>query len=66
MTFYGTGGQVTFEAIDPSHFLILSGAEIREPIVADGPFIMNERSQIEAAVGRHRTGEMGRLTPIAD
>jgi len=66
LTFYGTGGQVTFEAIDPSHFLILSGAEIREPIVADGPFIMNERSQIEAAVGRHRTGEMGRLAPIAD
>jgi redox-sensitive bicupin YhaK (pirin superfamily) len=66
LAFYGTGGRVTFEAIDPVHFLILSGAEIREPIVADGPFIMNERSQIEAAVGRHRTGEMGHLAPIAD
>jgi redox-sensitive bicupin YhaK (pirin superfamily) len=57
----GGGGRVTFEALPPSHFLILSGAEIREPVVAEGPFIMNEPSQIEDAVARYRTGAMGRL-----
>jgi hypothetical protein len=32
----------------------------------DGPFIMNERSQIEAAAARCRNGEMGHLSPLAD
>jgi redox-sensitive bicupin YhaK (pirin superfamily) len=58
------GGSVTFAAFPPSHFLVLSGAEIREPVVAKGPFIMNESSQIEAAVARYRAGEMGHLAPL--
>ena len=33
------------------------GAEIREPVLAMGPFIMNKRSQIEDAVARYRAGE---------
>jgi len=60
----GSGGRVTFEALPPSHFLILSGAAIGEPVVVEGPFIMNEPSQIEAATARYRTGAMGRLAPV--
>ena len=60
----GGGGLVRFEAFLPSHFLILSGPEIREPVVAEGPFIMNEPSQIEAAVPRYHAGGMGHLAPL--
>jgi hypothetical protein len=57
---------VTFEALPPSHFLILSGAEIREPVVTQGPFIMNEPTQIEAVVARYRMGAMGHLAPFPE
>lgn len=66
LALYGSGGRVRFEAEQPAHFLLLSGAEIREPVLAQGPFIMNERSQIEAAVARYRTGAMGHLAPLAE
>ena len=59
------GGLVMFEAVPPSHFLILSGAEIREPMVSEGPFIMNNRSQIEEAVARYRSGAMGHLASLS-
>jgi redox-sensitive bicupin YhaK (pirin superfamily) len=62
----GSGGRVTFEASDRARFLIISGVEIREPVVVEGPFIMNDRSQIEAAAARYRAGEMGYLAPLAE
>jgi hypothetical protein len=42
----GSGGRVTFEALHPAHCLILSAAEIREPVLMDGSFIMNEPSHV--------------------
>ena len=60
----GSGGQVRLEAVPPSHLLILSGPEIREPVVSEGPFIMNSQSQIEDAVARYRRGAMGHLAPL--
>jgi len=58
------GGRVTLAALEPAHVVILAGAEIREPVVVDGPFIMNDHSQIEAAIARYRGGSMGRLEPL--
>jgi redox-sensitive bicupin YhaK (pirin superfamily) len=66
LSLHGSGGRLTFEAEHPAHFLILSGAEIREPVVVHGPFIMNERSQIEDAAQRYRTGGMGHLEPLSE
>ena len=63
---YGSGGIVTLEAVHPAHFVILSGAEIREPVLVHGSFIMTEPSQIEAAVARYRAGQMGYLAPLSD
>jgi len=63
---YGSGGHVKLEALQRAHLVLLSGVEIREPVVADGPFIMNERSQIEGAVSRYRAGGMGHLPPLSD
>ena len=62
---HGDGGRVTLAAREAAHVVILSGAEIREPIVVDGPFIMNDRSQVEGAIARYRAGSMGRLEPLS-
>jgi redox-sensitive bicupin YhaK (pirin superfamily) len=60
-----SGGEdtVRVEAVESAHFLLLSGIAIDEPIVEEGPFIMNDRPQIEAAIARYRSGEMGALSP---
>ena len=63
---YGGSGRVTVETAHPAHLLILSGVEIREPVFVEGSFIMNNRSQIEAAVARYRAGGMGRLKPLSE
>jgi redox-sensitive bicupin YhaK (pirin superfamily) len=60
----GSEGRVALEAIPPSHFLIMSGAQIDEPVVAEGPFIMNEPRQIDDAIQRYRNGAMGQLSPL--
>ena len=62
---YGGKGRVTFDCSAPAHFLLLCGGEIREPIVMEGPFMMNERSQIEDAAARYRSGRMGHLPPLS-
>jgi redox-sensitive bicupin YhaK (pirin superfamily) len=62
----GNGGTVKFEAVRSAHFLVLSGAAIREPTLVHGPFIMNEPSQIHAAMERFRAGKMGHLEPLAE
>ena len=59
-------GRVKFTAIRPAQMLLLSGPAIREPVFADGPFIMNEPAQIDAAAARFRAGEMGHLAPRSD
>jgi redox-sensitive bicupin YhaK (pirin superfamily) len=57
------GEAILLEANEPSHLLVLTGAAIDEPIVEEGPFIMNSRAQIEAAIARYRSGEMGAMSP---
>lgn len=66
MALHGSGGRLMFESSRPAQLLILSGAEIREPVLVDGSFIMNEPSQIEAAFARYGTGGMGCLPPLSE
>jgi redox-sensitive bicupin YhaK (pirin superfamily) len=66
LAIHGGGGRAAFVAVHPAHLLMLSGAEIREPVLVDGPFIMTERSQIDAAFARFRAGEMGHLEPLSE
>jgi redox-sensitive bicupin YhaK (pirin superfamily) len=63
---HSTGGSVTLEALQPATLLLLSGHQIREPVVIEGNFVMNERSQIVDAVSRFRAGKMGQLAPLSD
>lgn len=59
-------GQVNIETSQRAHFLILSGAQISEPVLAHGPFIMNEHSQIDAALARFHAGAMGHLERLSN
>lgn len=61
---HGSGGRVIIEALVPAHLIVLSGPDMHEPVVMDGPFIMNEPAQIVAAIARYRAGEMGHLAPL--
>ena len=66
LALHGSDERVKLAALHNAHFLILSGTAIHEPMVAEGPFIMNERSQIEAAIARYRSGGMGHLVPLSE
>jgi redox-sensitive bicupin YhaK (pirin superfamily) len=63
ITLNGSGAPVTLQATHPAHLLVLSGSEIREPVVARGSFIMNEQSEVDAAIARYHNGSMGHLNP---
>ena len=55
------GSEVRIAASTDSTLLLLSGAPIREPIVGYGPFVMNSKEEIEAAMSDFRTGKFGRM-----
>jgi len=59
-------GRVTLRASESAHVVVLSGTDIQEPVVSHGAFIMNDRSQIEAAVKRYNAGDMGHLAPLSE
>ncbi len=61
---FGNGGRITFDSIESAPFVVLSGAEISDPVFEEGSYIMNDRAQIEAAIKRYQTGKMGHLAPI--
>lgn len=61
---FGDGGRVEIEALTPAHLIILAGPDINDPIVVDGPFIMNEPAQIDSAMKRYHSGKMGHLAPL--
>jgi redox-sensitive bicupin YhaK (pirin superfamily) len=60
----GNEDVATLEAVQSAHLLILTGIDIDEPVVEEGPFIMNSRAQIQAAIARYQSGAMGGLSPI--
>lgn len=63
LALHSTGGRATFEAFHHAQFLVLSAPELKEPVFAQGSFIMNDRAQVNAAVARFRAGQMGSLAP---
>lgn len=65
LALFGGAGPLRVEASSRASVLLLSGRELHEPVVMTGPFIMNERSQIDAAIARYQSGQMGELAPFA-
>jgi redox-sensitive bicupin YhaK (pirin superfamily) len=50
-------------AAPSARLLVLSGNRIDEPRHIEGPFILNSARDVDSAMARYRSGEMGRLAP---
>ena len=59
--FANDGEEFTIEATDDTVVLVLSGEPINEPIAAQGPFVMNTRSEIVQAISDFNMGKFGYL-----
>jgi hypothetical protein len=55
------GSEVLVEAGADATLLVLSGVPIAEPVVGYGPFVMNSRQEIEAAIRDFQSGRFGRM-----
>lgn len=55
------GNDVTLIANTEVTILVLSGAQIDEPIVGYGPFVMNSQAQIEQAMSDFQSGTFGHM-----
>ena len=56
-----TGTQVLVTAETRARILVLTGEPIGEPVVRQGPFVMNTREEILQAIEDYRQGRMGNL-----
>lgn len=61
-SFEPQGDSVNVRAETAARLLLLSGEPLNEPVVGQGPFVMNTREQIQQAIQDYRAGHMGRLT----
>jgi redox-sensitive bicupin YhaK (pirin superfamily) len=55
------GTTITIDAADDVRALLLSGQPIGEPVVGQGPFVMNRPEEIRQALVDYRQGRMGHL-----
>jgi redox-sensitive bicupin YhaK (pirin superfamily) len=59
--FKNDGDSVVLKASKDTRYIVLSGEPIGEPIVAQGPFVMNTEQEIMEAYQDTRNGKMGEL-----
>ena len=55
------GDRVTVLAKSDTSLLVMSGEPIAEPIVGQGPFVMNSRAEIQQAFEDYQLGRMGEI-----
>jgi redox-sensitive bicupin YhaK (pirin superfamily) len=60
--FERAGQRISLEASAATTALLLSGEPIDEPIVGQGPFVMNTADEIRQAMADYRSGKMGHLS----
>ncbi|WP_286763709.1 MULTISPECIES: pirin family protein [Rhodopirellula] len=56
-----SGDAVVLEAKSESRVLLMTGEPLGEPVVGQGPFVMNTREEIRAAIADYQAGKMGHL-----
>ncbi len=59
------GKSICVDSAKDARALLLCGEPIDEPIVGQGPFVMNSPQEIRQAVADYASGKMGRLPSIA-
>ncbi len=57
-----SGNRVSLEAQNNAVVLLLSGEPIDEPIVGQGPFVMNSQAEIDQAIADYSSGSFGQLS----
>ncbi|MCO8124165.1 pirin family protein [Stieleria sp. TO1_6] len=55
------GDSITIESETESQLLVLTGEPLEEPVVGQGPFVMNSREEIHQAIRDYQAGKMGHL-----
>lgn len=60
--FEPAGERVRLESGAETRALLLAGQPLDEPIVGQGPFVMNTRQEIQQAIRDYSSGKMGRLS----
>ena len=56
------GKSISIECVNDATALLLCGAPIDEPIVGQGPFVMNTAQEIRQAMADYQSGKMGHLS----
>jgi hypothetical protein len=60
--FARTGDGIAVQAKTDAKLLVMDGEPIAEPIVGQGPFVMNSRAEIQQAFEEYQLGRMGEIT----
>ena len=55
------GDGISVKADDEAVLLLLSGQPINEPVVGQGPFVMNSAEQIQKAIDDFNSGQFGKI-----
>jgi redox-sensitive bicupin YhaK (pirin superfamily) len=55
------GNTIAIDSAQDAAALLLSGEPIDEPIVGQGPFVMNSSQEIRQAIADYQSGKMGHL-----
>jgi redox-sensitive bicupin YhaK (pirin superfamily) len=55
------GEVISAATVSPASVLLLAGQPIGEPVVGQGPFVMNTREEIRQAHAEYQSGAMGRI-----
>jgi redox-sensitive bicupin YhaK (pirin superfamily) len=61
VVFARDGEGITFEALEDSRILLMSGLPLNEKMVSHGPFVMNTQTEILEAMRDYQMGKMGIL-----
>ncbi len=56
-----SSSDISIQSQASSRLLVMNGQPINEPVVAYGPFVMNKKSEIIAAIRDYEEGQMGAL-----
>lgn len=60
------GDDIHLEFLEDCRVILLAGEPINEPLATHGPFVMNNREELMAAIRDYQTGKMGELVEKFD